>query len=694
MNSNIEDDPWASGWNDSSNTSNDTTSTPFQSTYLTSSQLFTSSNQNPVSTTSPIPHHLHHQAPSIQSSMNNVPSSYETVYSHFMNKINSITDFEINIIDKLVNMDYLTNYQKQKILDVIYDNSLLPITQSSKFYQILGLLALEIDVPGTGDFVTLQFRLNNLPDLPEKFINEITQDVEDDPLMGNRNRNKNDSWGKDNDDDDDGGNIGNTSLINDPLLVDHSHIQDESSHVGDDSNRVEDQPVASSSVDSEYIEKYINDLKDQFKPLFLGVDLIKIKEVPEKEGILFKHINYIITHNLKIGGSSSGTKKVIRRYSDFVWLMEYLLEKYPFRVIPGLPPKKFTGMYSLIIDSSKSLILNTNDNSHTVGASPDSQFLQRRRRGLHRFLNQLIKHPVLSEEPIVQIFLTVPTDLATWKKQAKIDSSLEFKGQKIQPNFMNTIWPVVGETFLKNWKSAEENIQNLIDKWVKIIILVERYERRQQQISFDNGKFVEMLNGFSKLNTEIYPDENQDTKVQHDFSFNSSGDITSINQSLNSIGEFFNKSSQILIDESYVINTTTLEKFKNYLDYLNSLQELFERTKKLSINQIDILDQRIKEQEVRFKKISDENPDAKGGELLKLRQAIINDKQEIFQQLNKDWLIKQSCLHEFIYFQETQFLITEVWIEWCKDRFKCQEKLTGLYDNLNHEIINDMPLNR
>lgn len=654
----------------SSNTSNDTTSTPFQSTYLTSSQLFTSSNQNPVSTTSPIPHHLHHQAPSIQSSMNNVPSSYETVYSHFMNKINSITDFEINIIDKLVSMDYLTNYQKQKILDVIYDNSLLPITQSSKFYQILGLLALEIDVPGTGDFVTLQFRLNNLPDLPEKFINEITQDVEDDPLMGNRNRNKNDSWGKDNDDDDDGGNIGNTSLINDPLLVDHSHIQDESSDVGDDSNRVEDQPVASSSVDSEYIEKYINDLKDQFKPLFLGVDLIKIKEVPEKEGILFKHINYIITHNLKIGGSSSGTKKVIRRYSDFVWLMEYLLEKYPFRVIPGLPPKKFTG------------------------ASPDSQFLQRRRRGLHRFLNQLIKHPVLSEEPIVQTFLTVPTDLATWKKQAKIDSSLEFKGQKIQPNFMNTIWPVVGETFLKNWKSAEENIQNLIDKWVKIIILVERYERRQQQISFDNGKFVEMLNGFSKLNTEIYPDENQDTKVQHDFSFNSSGDITSINQSLNSIGEFFNKSSQILIDESYVINTTTLEKFKNYLDYLNSLQELFERTKKLSINQIDILDQRIKEQEVRFKKISDENPDAKGGELLKLRQAIINDKQEIFQQLNKDWLIKQSCLHEFIYFQETQFLITEVWIEWCKDRFKCQEKLTGLYDNLNHEIINDMPLNR
>lgn len=346
MNSNIEDDPWASGWNDSTNNSNDTnsTSTPFQSTYLTSSQLFTSSsiNRNSDGISTPLPHH--HTQPLINS-MNNIPSSYELIYSHFMNKINTINDFEINIIDKLVSMNYLTNYQKQKILDTIYDNELLPITQSSKFYQILGLLALEIDVPGTGDFVTLQFRLNNLPNLPEKFINEVTQDIEDDPLMGNRNRTNRGEGGKEEEEDYDD-ELGNTSgLIHDPLLVDHSHIHDESNDDHEEESHGQNQQVFASDVDSEYIEKYINDLKDEFKPLFLGVDLIKIKEVPEKEGILFKHINYIITHDLKFSGSSSqGTKKVIRRYSDFVWLMEYLLEKYPFRVIPGLPPKKFTGM--------------------------------------------------------------------------------------------------------------------------------------------------------------------------------------------------------------------------------------------------------------------------------------------------------------------------------------------------------------
>ena len=46
MNSNIEDDPWSSGWNDNNTPVNDpltaTTTTPYHSSYLTSSQLFTS----------------------------------------------------------------------------------------------------------------------------------------------------------------------------------------------------------------------------------------------------------------------------------------------------------------------------------------------------------------------------------------------------------------------------------------------------------------------------------------------------------------------------------------------------------------------------------------------------------------------------------------------------------------------------
>lgn len=63
---------------------------------------------------------------------------------------------------------------------------------------------------------------------------------------------------------------------------------------------------------------------------------VTVAQMAEKEGLVFKHVNYLVT--------SSG-KKVVRRYSDFVWLHEVLLKKYPYRLVPSLPPKRFSGKF-------------------------------------------------------------------------------------------------------------------------------------------------------------------------------------------------------------------------------------------------------------------------------------------------------------------------------------------------------------
>lgn len=58
----------------------------------------------------------------------------------------------------------------------------------------------------------------------------------------------------------------------------------------------------------------------------------------EKQGMfLFQHRNY------EIKSLRKGTT-VIRRYSDFVWLLDCLLKRYPFRRLPLLPPKRVSGM--------------------------------------------------------------------------------------------------------------------------------------------------------------------------------------------------------------------------------------------------------------------------------------------------------------------------------------------------------------
>lgn len=72
-------------------------------------------------------------------------------------------------------------------------------------------------------------------------------------------------------------------------------------------------------------------------------DVITINMLPEKEGMfMFQHRNYEVKSVRK--GSS-----VIRRYSDFVWLVDCLQKRYPFRQIPLLPPKRVAGTFESLV---------------------------------------------------------------------------------------------------------------------------------------------------------------------------------------------------------------------------------------------------------------------------------------------------------------------------------------------------------
>lgn len=110
---------------------------------------------------------------------------------------------------------------------------------------------------------------------------------------------------------------------------------------------------------------------------------VTVNILNEKEGMfMFQHRNYEVA-------SIRRNSKVIRRYSDFVWLLDCLHKRYPFRQLPLLPPKR--------------VAINGNH------LAADTTFLEKRRRGLVRFANALVRHPVLRDEQLVVMFLTVPT---------------------------------------------------------------------------------------------------------------------------------------------------------------------------------------------------------------------------------------------------------------------------------------------
>lgn len=66
-------------------------------------------------------------------------------------------------------------------------------------------------------------------------------------------------------------------------------------------------------------------------------ELVVITILPDKEGMfLFQHHNYEVK-TIRRGST------VVRRFSDFVWLLDCLQKRYPFRRLPLLPPKRIQG---------------------------------------------------------------------------------------------------------------------------------------------------------------------------------------------------------------------------------------------------------------------------------------------------------------------------------------------------------------
>ncbi|XP_060920130.1 sorting nexin-7 [Labrus mixtus] len=91
----------------------------------------------------------------------------------------------------------------------------------------------------------------------------------------------------------------------------------------------------------------------------------------------------------------SSEYEVRRRYQDFLWLRSRLEENHPTLIVHPLP-EKFV---------MKGMVERFNDD-----------FIETRRKALHRFLNKISEHPILSYSPHFKVFLTAQ-ELSSHRKQ-------------------------------------------------------------------------------------------------------------------------------------------------------------------------------------------------------------------------------------------------------------------------------------
>ncbi|EPQ18396.1 Sorting nexin-8, partial [Myotis brandtii] len=140
---------------------------------------------------------------------------------------------------------------------------------------------------------------------------------------------------------------------------------------------------------------------------------------------------------------------VYRRYNDFVVFHALLLQKFPYRMVPALPPKRMLGA--------------------------DREFIEARRRALKRFINLVARHPPFSEDEVLRLFLCF--------SGPDVQSKLKESAQCVGDEFLNCKLATRAKDFLPadiqtQFAVSRELIRSIYNSFYKLRDRAERMAAR------------------------------------------------------------------------------------------------------------------------------------------------------------------------------------------------------------------------
>ncbi|ORE06929.1 hypothetical protein BCV72DRAFT_206454 [Rhizopus microsporus var. microsporus] len=328
------------------------------------------------------------------------------------------------------------------------------------------------------------------------------------------------------------------------------------------------------------------------KHWFENIEEITVTVAPEREGFIFKHVNYIVTNEKR-------SSIVLRRYSDFWWLWEVLLKRYPFRALPNLPPKKLGGR--------------------------DAAFLEKRRKGLSRFINAVIRHPVLRQDDILSKFLTEPSELAAWRKQNPPNVDEEFKRK---PPSIDQINALIPDNLDEQLQKTKKRVSAAIHHYINLCLIMERMIRRMHGQAADYSRYSIALNSLAEAELRYH-----------------AGECRNCQQ----VVRGYEMVAKHMQSESSILES----------------QDLEERRSRLSVNQTDAITKRLSANRAKLH----QNSGVPGleAEVERLKESIEADENELVMQQHRLIYIRYCMWSEMIYIHKQQAFISTLYQDYVKN---------------------------
>ncbi|GAA6019084.1 hypothetical protein JCM8202_000671 [Rhodotorula sphaerocarpa] len=292
-----------------------------------------------------------------------------------------------------------------------------------------------------------------------------------------------------------------------------------------------------------------------------------------------KHHVWTIIHPEK-------STSVDRRYSDFVDLLDILTKRYPFRLLPALPPKRIqvSGHY----------------------LATDDLFLDRRRRGLERALTALLAHPVLKRDALLNAFISDDRDFSEYRKANEVSLAEESASRALSPAELASL-PSDLDSRLT---SVRQRIFPLVEAWTRITTTADRLAHRRANQGKEYATLREALEGAVEATQGAWrPNELGETE-RH---------VRATAQLVGEVAETNETSAQRSLD-------TVVELLKQHREIFVNLRDLYGRQVTLGGDSGDKLRRRLDANAAKLAQLRETAPrpvnfDAEADKLLSLIEA-------------------------------------------------------------------------
>jgi len=204
------------------------------------------------------------------------------------------------------------------------------------------------------------------------------------------------------------------------------------------------------------------------------------------------------------------------------------------------------------------------------------------------------------------MFLTVPTELAVWRKQASISVQDEFLGKPLPATLEDSLPPNLQDLFDR----VRTGVRRSAEQYINLCNYVERLAKRNEGMAVESMRISASFAALTAVSADTYAAD--------------VGDMVGLNLGLTAAAKHVSADKALMDDEARAWDEGVLEDLKRQRDGLVSMRDMFDRRERLDRDNIPALERRIRQNEDKLKALR-ARPEGVGkpGDVERVEDAIL-----------------------------------------------------------------------